>query len=79
MSGLCKDCKHWELMTDAYGKPRDWGQCAKTWMKDISIAGIEEFMDPPTDTLAMATDWEGYKAVLETAPNFGCVQFEERG
>lgn len=32
----------------------------------------------PEDTLAMASDFDNYKACLETAPQFGCVQFEAK-
>lgn len=67
--GNCKDCKHWEKNDASYqAGGRGWGQCRMGLCYD----GVQEV----ADTLAFASDSEAFAAVLATAPNFGCVQFE---
>ena len=68
MSGTCKDCKWWELLQEKDG----WGECLMALTKN----GAAE----QEDTLAVAyaplddVRW----GVLATAPDFGCVQFENK-
>lgn len=77
MIGRCHDCKHWrnhvsrgwhQLMP-----PPGWGVCRKTITDnanpadDATLAYVFDDVLPPG----------GYTA-LKTAPDFGCVQFEER-
>lgn len=73
MSGLCRDCLYWDRSephnTFTSNAP-DRCACALTWSHN----------DEPdkSDSLAFAQDWESYQAVLYTAPEFGCVQFEAK-
>lgn len=65
--GHCEDCKHWYESTDK-SRP-EWGRCDLATSKDN---------EPEYATSkAVAFDTEMYFAVLTTAPDFGCVQFEE--
>ena len=75
--GRCENCLHWKQREETYDLPRGWGECDKTWLQPDAQMGGFGGAEVPKDTLAMATDWSSYKAVLQTAPNFGCVQFEE--
>lgn len=67
---LCKNCQHWN------GTDPDFGVCRKASM----LHGY------PTNglTKAVAVDMaydgtrKAWSASLETAPDFGCVQFEIR-
>lgn len=63
----CETCKHWEGPDVRTG----WGECALTWSSPRNIhAG-------PPGTKATAEPMEsGCDAVLVTAPDFGCVQWE---
>lgn len=78
MSGLCKDCRHWLTTADTYTVPTGWGECDKTWLQADAAGGGYAGAGMPKGTLAMATDWSAYKAVLQTHPDFGCVQFEAK-
>lgn len=69
----CVSCRWWEKTPDENfewnsAAIRGWGECQLTEMAD----------DKPTHepTKAIARDGESYKAILETAPDFGCVQWE---
>lgn len=65
MSGLCKDCEHWERILVYAG---EWGQCK------ISHGYGETPSDP--EKMMHARDNEDYHAVLVTRPEFGCNQFK---
>lgn len=63
----CKTCIWW---TDISAKG-GWGDCGKA---------ASEGASPVDDTsLAVAYDFEGYMASLQTAANFGCVQWKVKG
>ena len=78
MSGLCKDCTHWRESEDTYEMPAGWGWCEKAWLQPEAAQGGWQGAGTPKGTLAMAQDWSGYKAGLQTEAHFGCVQFEEK-
>ena len=59
----CADCRHWRSIE---GEQR--GDCALASSHDGEP-------DVPTSK-ARAEDGEGYFACLDTAPDFGCVQWE---
>lgn len=69
--GYCRDCKHWRTPDEGeYGPLRtNCGECVISESENGKSKGI---------TLAFAMDAEGYFAILKTAPNFGCVQFEAK-
>lgn len=68
MSGSCKDCRHW--YTHPCVKEKNIGSCQLATSSDAQP-------DNPS-TLAWAEDTEQYSAWLNTKPEFGCVQFEEK-
>lgn len=79
--GLCRDCRHWRPYADEdtvpwpteglYPQPpRGWGFCHLAEMRDARPM-VES-------TLAFGYDGEKYVGGLQTAPEFGCVQFEAR-
>jgi hypothetical protein len=60
----CKNCKFWD---DA---KNGWGSCKLTWTTN---------MHPDHEqSLAIAYDFEGYSAQLNTHQTFGCVQWEKK-
>ena len=59
----CKDCGFWIPPEGEYDE--GWGICNKS----KSHYGKPDFID----SLAIAHDEEGYIALLETKPEFGCV------
>jgi len=69
----CKDCKHWKPSDDPHylGDDAPHRTCDR-----IILAGWfgDEHEQPAP--LAFTQDGSGYKAVLWTAPDFGCVLFE---
>lgn len=77
MSGFCRDCKWWQAT--AKSTRFDWGSymvCAKTSGDGARADAIED--GTPEESLASAysPDMPAVPAVLVTAPDFGCVQFE---
>lgn len=64
--GHCRDCRHWMAVDE---RDADLQRpCAMTLRDDDEPA-------QPT-SLAIAQDYECYRAWLTTAADFGCVQFE---
>lgn len=63
----CKNCRWW---TDVSAKMQ-WGDCGK------AASDNAEPVEP--DSLAVAYDFEGYMATLQTHATFGCVQWERKG
>jgi hypothetical protein len=59
----CRSCKWW-LKNGPYAKRQGRGECTLTYDKD--------------DSLAKALDEDDGETWLETAPEFGCVQWEEK-
>jgi hypothetical protein len=60
----CRTCRWWDdRNTDRPG----WGHCGLT---------ASENGRPAHETKAVALDFESYGASLETAPDFGCVQWK---
>jgi hypothetical protein len=81
--GNCKDCKWWQTanhpdkakaervpLFEPIHKRPEWGICERT----EGNSGEPE----SAGTLAFAWDFEQYGAELVTAPDFGCVMFEEK-
>lgn len=64
MTGICSGCKWWTKDLN-----KEWGTCKLT--KTNSGETLHE-------TKAAAMDWESYYAILHTAPDFGCVQFQAK-
>lgn len=62
----CKTCKFWERENS----DSEWGSCLKT----ITMNGNPDNQD----SLAIAYDFEGYTAELQTSAKFGCVQWERK-
>ncbi len=91
MTGTCKDCRFWRSFGewwetegvhyyDTLEDVDDWGQHSMklrygTCMKAESNGEKPEF----EDTLAFAVDGENYTASLETSPDYGCNQHQNRG
>lgn len=88
--GHCKDCRHWSPLS---ADDRQWegpcvvrnalGLCAKIGDEQDRESQDEEDWHfgevlPPDGTLAMAADASGMQS-MRTAPEFGCVLFEEKG
>ncbi len=68
MEGRCATCRHWIAPADGEGP---WGGCA--------MVRVHNTIPERPDSLALA--WGGDstdEAGLETAPDFGCVQYERR-
>jgi hypothetical protein len=70
--GYCRDCQHWGQRN--FTTPgitnfdlRETGFC------QLSVSNSAGAL--MAESLAVAADHEGYKAMLITRPNFGCVQF----
>ena len=86
MSGLCKDCKHWntEPRNDVYqfGKPSlKWPQrsCLKVidvYSRETELTD-EQKINLPAD-LAFVDVYEVYPNELMTGPDFGCIHFSPR-
>lgn len=90
MSGTCKDCRHWRSFEEWWEED---GRRTYESLEDVDRHGPEslrrrygtcmmaesdgETPDVP-ETKAFAVDGENYTASLETAPDFGCVQFSGR-
>jgi hypothetical protein len=73
----CKDCKHWRLGGSYYSGPDSprTGWCLVTasfYRRPHSVNPLGQ------KTLALAVDFDNSSAHLQTAPDFGCVQFEEK-
>ena len=73
--GYCRDCQHWGKRS--FTTPgvtnfdlRETGFCG------LSVSNGAGALIP--DSLAVAADHEGYKAMLITRPEFGCIQFMPR-
>jgi len=76
VTGRCKDCKHW----NAAGLEWPWalGFTPQGWrLCDRTDNGCRTPAASARQSLALAQDAEMYHAWLMTAPDFGCVQFEE--
>lgn len=69
--GLCRDCKYWE----AASEEDEWGFCDMTHTK----SQVEDAGHAPNhpETKAKAIE-EYYSGCLQTCPDFGCVQFEQK-
>ena len=76
--GHCKDCKWWdhEHPPDMYftiqrlrDKYATWRMCRQTDTEEMN----------PVHSESKALAIEEWSATLMTAPDFGCVQFEQRG
>lgn len=68
--GYCRDCRWWSTVETTY---RDgWGICEMA----ESEGQKDKFGPNYQQTLAFAVDGEMIIAGLETAPTFGCVQFQ---
>lgn len=67
-TGLCKDCKFWNVASDL----KDDNMC----ICDRANAKQGEPEDPNTKAYADGVD--GWSSWLKTAPDFGCIQFEAR-
>lgn len=67
----CRTCRWWKQA--AYVDEPGWGACV--------LAGYctgDEPRHRKHGQLAIAQDFESYQAWLETAPDFGCVQWEAK-
>ena len=60
---LCKDCEFWHAPTEDYEE--GWGNC------ELSKSDGGEAKH--SSSKAVAQDFEGCMASLETRPDFGCV------
>jgi len=68
IGGKCKHCRYW-----------DWGNDQE--------CGIAEWLESPTEKMAgsrvgfyaTAADDYGLRAGVKTGPDFGCINFKERG
>ena len=58
----CKDCRNW-----VHEEGDATGDC---FMTEAVYGGAAN-----KDSLAIASDASGYYAILQTKPDFGCVQF----
>jgi hypothetical protein len=67
----CSVCKYWDAdPEDHFDARAAWGNCGLAFSDDG---------EPMTaGTQAVAMDNEAYSAHLETAPTFGCIQWEPR-
>jgi hypothetical protein len=86
MSGICKDCKWWESFEawwEEYGQYRydspddiryEWGVRR---YGECKLAESDGQNPDHEQTKAFATDGEHYQGGLQTAPDFGCNQWEE--
>lgn len=75
VGGYCKDCKYWEEY-----KPDEDDYVDEQWLGwgDCLLTKSDMGLPANSDTLACATDKESYKAVLQTRPLFGCIQFQPK-
>lgn len=73
MDGRCATCRWWEKHPQGEEWPPDepWGECIRVL---VGFPG-----SPHIDGKAIAMSDRGDKGVLETAHDFGCVQFEPKG
>lgn len=62
---ICRNCRWWA--GDTIHAPKDWAGCE---LADSDNGRKHKH------SLAKAMDAEMYHAVLQTAPDFGCVQWE---
>jgi hypothetical protein len=74
--GYCRDCCHWGDRSFAVPgvtdfAPKETGFCRLS----VSIGAKPQH----PESLAVAADHEGYKSVLITRPDYGCIQFQARG
>jgi hypothetical protein len=67
MEGRCKTCKQW---MQKFQGAEQWGWCS------FADGVVGRARHP--QSLAYATDYEGYAAHLETHEDFGCVQWEAK-
>lgn len=67
--GYCKDCRWWG--TPSEGLVGDWASCQKIDSRRVE-AGLLTVLVGRRVSLEPSPVW------LETAPNFGCVQFEAK-
>ncbi len=67
--GHCKDCKWWD---------RENGWPTRRWEGECQLAATESDNPLHGEALAVALDGESYIAKLQTAPDFGCVQWEAK-
>jgi hypothetical protein len=78
----CKDCKHFVpndgresnpigSFIAAQDPPADWGWCDRA---DSRGGDVND-----KTSLAVARDFELYEAHLSVSPDFGCIQFEQKG
>ena len=61
----CNDCEYWEAP-----EMGEWGSC--------KLADSENGDPTHEESMAVAVDFEGYRASLSTHKNFGCVQWEKK-
>lgn len=67
--GRCGSCRWWQA-----GETRN--SVARRGICGMASSWLGSAVHP--ESLAVATDEEGLKALLETAPEFGCAQWEKR-
>jgi len=71
--GLCSDCKWWR----DYDTPMTYSKfLMHGWKACMLTHTLGNAPEANPNTWAIACDWEDYQAVLFTAPNFGCIQWE---
>ena len=73
MSGPCKDCRYWR---ERESEDRYVGMMAPV-QEGWRYCTLTEMSEAPQGR-AVALDGEDYFAVLHTAPDFGCVEFEAK-
>lgn len=76
MEGRCKDCKWWQ----AYAEPATWGACALAASTDHSDKHPQSKMLTWTRVRGPVVDSpiRGIETDLQTAPDFGCIQYEAK-
>lgn len=71
--GFCRDCKWWARPLSTFEDAYREGRCllaATNWSYE---------KQPHPESMAKAVGEYGYPGLLRTPPDFGCVQFQEKG
>jgi hypothetical protein len=68
---VCRYCQHWDAPESLTGH----ANVDEPWKSGFGACRLTDYEAWPGETLATAADADCYRAVLRTAPDFGCIQF----